>query len=123
MPEEFRPLTEPERAIIERLLTEQFEGRDAVLEQIEVCRVRRFEPEHCGSLEFQVSGDAALIPGSHPSHDTPVPVEGRAMDSDGFPLEVLLFHRNGLLQELEIVVYSDRMKRMPAAADIEVVRR
>ena len=45
------------------------------------------------------------------------------MDVDGIPVEVLLFHRNGLLRELEFVVFSDRMKRMPRADEIQISRR
>lgn len=117
----FRPLTVEERAILGRLLDEPFLGRDEAEAQVATCLVRRIDEDHCGSLEFLVQSEV-LIPDSR-DYDTPFPVEGRAMDVDGIPVEVLLFHRNGLLRELEFVVFSDRMKRMPRADEIQISRR
>ena len=121
MASEFRPLTAAEREILDRLLAEPFPGRDEAVSQLASCRVRRCDDEHCASLEFEVpNGDP--IPNSA-AHDVIVPVEGLAMDTDGIPIDILLFHRNGLLRDLEFVVYSDRMKRMPLAGEIEITRR
>jgi hypothetical protein len=117
----FRPLTDTERAIIQRLLGEPFPGRDEAMRQIETCRVRAWHEEHCASLEIEVESDS-LIPNSH-GYATPLPVEGHVTDADGAPIEILLFHRDGLLTDLEFVVYSERMKGMPQTDDIEITAR
>lgn len=67
-----------------------------------------------------VEGDVPLIPGGG-TGDTVLPVEGRVVDLDGIPLEVLLFHNRGRLSDLEIVVYSERMKQFPAADELELI--
>ena len=38
----------------------------------------------------------------------------------GVPVEILLFQREGRLSCLEFVVYSDRLKRRPNAAEIKM---
>ena len=51
---------------------------------------------------------------------TVLPFEGEVADADGVPIQIILFQRDGKLTNLEFVIFSDRMKRFPRAADIEV---
>lgn len=99
------------------------------MQQLDRCRVRpscdaegrTSDQPHCASIEFDVRG-GPLIPGSDEMSRI-IPFEGRALDADGIPMELLLFHRNGSLRELEFVIYSDRQKRMPRGNEIELIPR
>lgn len=113
-------MTADERAILDLLLSEPFPGRDEAVRQADTCSVRPWDDGHCASLEFEVAGEV-LIPGSRPL-STPFPVEGRAVDDDGLPIDIILFHRNGRLSVLEFVAYSDTMKRTPRPGDVHVRR-
>ncbi|HYM14931.1 MAG TPA: hypothetical protein VEZ14_05190 [Dehalococcoidia bacterium] len=116
--EGFRPLNETERAILDRLLEVSFPGRDELRAQLEAALVRPWAEcaEHCPSVEFLIESDVRL-----PDYgSTVVPVEGMASDADGIPIEILLFCRDGTLHDLEFVIFSDRMKRMPRPSEIEV---
>jgi hypothetical protein len=122
MPEDWRALTANEMAIVERLLGFGFPGSAEFLTQLPFTKARRWEhcsPEHCGSLDLQVSG-GPVAPGEY-SPTFPLPVEGWVQDDDGVPIEVLLFSRDGRLSELEFVVYSDKRKREPNAREMRVI--
>jgi hypothetical protein len=57
------------------------------------CEVRVFDDDGCLEMRTPVETRA------HVEH--PVPVEGRTIDEDGMPVQVLLFAPRGLLAELE----------------------
>jgi hypothetical protein len=119
MAENFRPMSDEERAIAMRLLEAPFPGRDEARAQLEDAEVRRAPgcEEHCGTLEIRVDS-LVRIPDGTPS---PLPAEGRWYDSDDMPVDVLLFHQDGFLGLLEFVVYSDRIKGVPTASKLEVL--
>ena len=124
-PRPFRRLTEEESAVIDALLSIDFPGRDQARRQVETCLVRPWDEceQHCGSLELLVGEDTPLIPSSVHTFDTPLPVEGRFMDSDGIPVDILLFQRDGKLNHLEFVVYGEKRRRKPKSHEIDVIRR
>jgi hypothetical protein len=92
--ESFRSLTEDEHALIERLLSADFEGREALAEQLEAAVVRRIDAD--GSLEFAPSGG----PPAHTARR--IPVEAEFEDEDGVTVHLLLHVLDGLLNELEV---------------------
>ncbi len=113
-PRQFREQTSSERAILGRLLTAAFGGREEIREQILDARVRELDEER--SLEFRL-GTRVRAPVKKR-----IPVEGSALDEDGIPIHFLLHVVNGYATELEVFKADcSRIKKMPAVADIEVV--
>ena len=114
----WRELAGWERALIDRLLVSEFEGRDELQQQLQDCRVRIVDKydDNYGSLEFDVqSGPLAKTES--------VVADGQAQDSDGIPIEVLLFVRDGKLHELEIYKADGTpIIRRPDAANLIVYR-
>jgi Domain of unknown function (DUF6984) len=112
-----RTLKPDESAIIERLLQDPFPGRDELRAQISRSRVKPVEEygDQYGSLEFEVEG------GPKAKVTQRVPVDARANDRDGVPIEFLLHVVDGVVRELEIYKAdgSPIMKR-PAASDLDV---
>ena len=109
-----RPISPEERSIIDRLLKPQFPGRDEILAQIKESQVCQIDKD--GSLRF--------FPPSTPYATVleRVPVEGSALDEDGYRINLLLHVNKGFIVELEI--YKDDgspIKKMPAPDQIEVV--
>jgi hypothetical protein len=94
---EYRELTEYERKLVDRLLSEGFAGRDEISSQVRSSRVRQIDKE--GSLEFLVSGGPMVTSGFR------IPVEGWFEDTDGMLVHVLLHVVSGRINELEI--YKD----------------
>ena len=114
----WRAPSKAERAVFDKLLTVDFGERDAVKAQLEGCQVRRWCVGHCPSIEFQVSEDHPPI-AAHSPHN-PVGVEGRGVNpADGIVFDVMLFHRDGRLSELEFVVYGDPMLEIPSVSTID----
>jgi hypothetical protein len=126
MAEDFRPLTVWERSVLDRLFEIPFPGRDEARLQLDACEVRFWEncQEHCGSLSFQVDEKAPRLPlisPFGPKVEYPLSVEGQFSDDDGRPIQILLFHKDGFLNSLEFVVFSDKRKRTPPPSEIEVI--
>lgn len=95
--QDFRPLSGLERQLLTALLSADFPGRDALMEQAAVASARGID--HNGSLEF-ASSDAP------PAEVVRrIPVEAKLNDSDGVTIHVLLHVVDGLVKELE--VYRD----------------
>lgn len=92
-----RPISPEERSIIDRLLKPQFPGRDEILAQIKESQVCQIDKD--GSLRF--------FPPSTPYATVleRVPVEGSALDEDGYRINLLLHVNKGFIVELEI--YKD----------------
>ena len=93
----FRPLTADERRLINRLLEENFPGRETIAMQAANCQARELDAHGC--LEFKVEIDVEA------ETKFRVPTEGEAEDVDGVTVHVLLHIINGKLNELEI--YKD----------------
>jgi hypothetical protein len=118
MTNEWRPLDPEERTILDRLLEEEFPGRDEVRAQVEGSQVKAWHDfGHCRSLEFRIPSQILL----HKDQGSdPLPVEASFTDSDGITVEILLFAKAGYLWAMEFVVYSDKQKRMPEPSDLDV---
>jgi hypothetical protein len=112
-----RTLKPDESAIIERLLQDPFPGRDELREQISRSRVRPVDEyrDDYGSIEFEVEG------GPKAKVTQRVPVDARANDSDGVPIEFLLHVVDGIVRELEIYkADGSPIVTRPVASDLQV---
>jgi Domain of unknown function (DUF6984) len=110
----WRELTEYETSLLNRMLENDFPGRDELRAQVEDCLVETVESygDDYGSIRFK-AGVEAPGPGWHN-----VAVTATAMDRDGIPISYLLHVIDGSLLELEIVKNSDDvMKRRPERAE------
>jgi len=96
----WRKMTDREKALVDRLLSRGFPGRDELAAQLRTATVSRIDCD--GSLEFRVSGPAANLANG-------VPVSGRFVDAlgdeQGPAVNILLHVADGKLSELEI--YKD----------------
>lgn len=96
----WRPLIDHERRLIEKLLSEEFSGCEALRIQLATASVSSIDAD--GSLEFRVSGSPAGV-------KRRVPIEGYYFDTEGDEprpaVHVLLHVVDGMLLELEI--YKD----------------
>ncbi len=111
---DFRPLSELERQLLAVLLSTDFSGRDALVEQVAETSVR--EIDRNGSLEFESSDETPAEVARR------IPVEAELDDSDGVTIHVLLHVVDGLLKELE--VYRDdsgRVQRVLVPGDLRLM--
>lgn len=96
----WRQLTDRERRLVEKLLSPEFPGCEALRSQLETARVSAIDAD--GSLQFRVSGPSAEV-------EQRVPTEGYYFDAEDGGLRpavhVLLHVVDGRLDELE--VYKD----------------
>jgi Domain of unknown function (DUF6984) len=108
-----RPLVAAERAVLLKLLSADFPGRDALREQAAEALGRRIDAE--GSLALQPSQDA-------PAADVVrrIPVEAETEDRDAMPIHVLLHVVNGYMNELE--VYREDSGKLDRPIDPEALR-
>jgi hypothetical protein len=116
-----RPISPQESSIIDLLLEGPFLGRDEIRLQLAHARVTPIEEhgDNYGSLEFEVQpGPKALV-------RERVPVDARALDEDGVPIDYLLHVVDGVVKELEVVkADGSPIRRYPKASDLTVsVRR
>ena len=74
--EQFRKPTSTETELLQRLLTEDFPGKEEIAKQLRNCRVRTIDEE--GSLELQPTDGAPLAV----VHKL-IPVEAEGIDEDG----------------------------------------
>lgn len=94
---EKRDLNGDERALIERLLSNDFPGRSGLAVQLAKAKVA-YECEcGCPSIILELSPDAVTA-----SVLQRVPVEAETLDFDGMGIHALLHTANGFLRELEI---------------------
>lgn len=110
----YRPLAKSERLILEKLLSVDLPGIQALRNQMAHARVRILD--ECGSLEIKIDD-------STPSQfrDGPL-VSARQSDLDtgdefGPHINVLLFIKSGFLDELEI--YKDNLSPIQASLEPE----
>ena len=90
-----RPLAAGERAVLDKLLSESFPGRDALAEQARDVRVRSIDAD--GSLALMP--DPGVCPADVVRR---IPVEAEAEDLDGVAIHVLLHVVDGYMKELEV---------------------
>jgi hypothetical protein len=90
-------MSERERAVLFRLLEDDFPGRNEIMNQINNAFVKRIDRDGSLSFELQPSIKANVI--------RRIPVEAQYPDSDGTIVHVLLHVVNGVITELE--VYKD----------------
>lgn len=94
---DWREPTAGEVALIDRLLSATFTGKDAIMRQLRGARVRVVDAE--GSLAFNASSsDKAVV-----KHR--IPIEAEAYDRDGMTVHMLLHVVEGSATELEF--YKD----------------
>lgn len=107
----FRPLTENEKKLLERMLDDAFPGRDELRRQLDSATAKRVNEN--GSLDLKVgSGPVAKVLRR-------VPTEAWCPDTDGMMIRLLLHVVEGKLFGLEI--YKDdgsRIMRPPTASSL-----
>jgi hypothetical protein len=98
-----------------RLLQTDFPGRDQLLEQLRLARVRRLDEN--GSLEFEVRDDQPLAQVLRR-----IPIEAETVDSDGITMHLLLHVVDGRLKELEVYKEdSSAVVQLPDPSDLEMI--
>lgn len=110
----WRQLTDREHQLIEKLLSSEFPGCDALCAQLKTASVSAIDVD--GSLEFRASGPPADV-------EQRVPTEGYYFDTEGVAprpaVHVLLHVVDGMLNELE--VYKDDGSPIEIPLDILVL--
>lgn len=117
-----RAVTAVEREILDRLLTVDFPGAEAL--RIQAGTVREVEPNcTCGCPSITPHVDRTAAPPARSS--SPLPVELAEMDRPaGVPRTVLCFlDEQGYLSNLECVYYDDPLPEWPAPKDCAVLVR
>ena len=116
IPCEPRPLSPDEKALLEFVLSADFPGCVELRNQVELVEVVGTCKCGCGTLDFQINGDAVRS-----TARSPIPAEA---DSDSPPLNVLIFLQYGLLSSLELVFYDDRKPRLfPKPSELKLIVR
>ena len=108
-----RDLNEREKYVLDRMLREDFQGRNEVAEQIRNAQVEGIDEN--GSVAFRVTSAVTA------DVRYAVPVEASADDSDGISIHFLLHVRDGRVHELEI--YKDDgspIRRWPPVDNLEL---
>lgn len=111
METDFRPLSESEKQLLERMLDDAFPGRDELRRQLDSVTAKRINEN--GSLDLKVSsGPVAQVPRR-------VPTEAWCPDTDGMMIRLLLHVVEGTMYGLEI--YKDdgsKIVRPPTASSL-----
>ena len=113
----FRDLDAFEHALMSRLLSASFPGREALAAQARAARVKWLQSPGAPALLFEVAGDI-------PTADVRrrIPVEAEGLDADGEAVHFLLHVVDGRMVEVEI--YRDdgeALLRMPNPGDLTVM--
>jgi hypothetical protein len=113
-----RPPTGEELALLERLLSRDFPGRDALMRQIPCVRVRWIDAD--GSPAMLLSFSDGVLP-AEVEHRTPPEAEGIAHDSDGQTIHFVLHVVDGLLNEIEVFREDGQpVQRLPEVCSISL---
>jgi|NGEPerStandDraft_6_1074524.scaffolds.fasta_scaffold30312_2 hypothetical protein len=98
-----RPLQPEERAALLALLNyADFDGRDALLDQVDTARVVGFCGCGCATVEIAVDAAPSATSVAHP-----IPNEAVVLDEDGDAIGgVLVFVREGYLASLEVYDFN-----------------
>jgi hypothetical protein len=117
-PQAPRGLTGTEWALVQLLLSHDFDGVDGLRLQVPDARVVPGCRCGCGTIDF-VSGETeARLPSSL------VPVEGTVLSADGEPTGgLLLFVRDGQLVSFEVYSYGHEPLQMPPPERVRWVVR
>lgn len=109
----FRPPTEQERAVLEKLAAADFRGSNEIRAQLPSLMVRVVDDD--GSLELvSSSGPDATV-----NHT--VPVEAESVDRDGVRVQILLHVADGRIKELEFYkVDGSKVLQLPDADRITI---
>jgi hypothetical protein len=118
MAEQWRPLDDRERALIEKLLTsESFPGSKELLRQLDGIVARQVFED--GTLDLRVSDTAPRA-----QVQARVPVEAEMTDADGTGILILLHVVDGRLNELEVVKGDDTpIVQQPTGSQISIRAR
>ncbi len=111
-----RPLVDEERLLLDRLLTRDFPGRDALKDQLRSVRIAA-DCLTCASRELTVASKVARAGVARR-----IPVEATGADEDGVPIHVLLHVVDGAIFSVE--VFRDdggEIRRMPSVDSLDVV--
>jgi hypothetical protein len=116
-----RPLTASERGILDLLLTQDFEGVDALRAQVpHVSVVGRCT---CGCATVDLAVDKGRCKPA-PSYSRPILSEAQVVDDDKEPLGgVIAFLDDGYLSMLEIYSYGDPIPKWPEKDRVTLVLR
>lgn len=110
-----------ERATLLPLLDyADFEGRDALVEQVDAARVDGYCPCGCATVGFIVD------PGAPSAGKTyrPIPNEAEVLDADGQSSGgVIVFTEGGYLSSLEIYSYAEPINPLPPPDRLQLRRR
>jgi hypothetical protein len=114
-----RALTDEESALIRRLLEHRdFPGRDELLGQLPAARVVGRCGCGCATVELAVAKSPA-----EEAHQEPIPTEGTVLDEDEGEIGgVLLFAKDGCLNELELYSYEDEPIRSLPSPNRLIIR-
>lgn len=112
---QMRPLGTSEKRLLNRLLEENFPGRDAIVKQLEHSLVKQIDQHGC--LEFH---NEAGMPANVKSR---IPVEGEFEDVDGMTIHILLHVVDKRVKSLEIYKNdSSEIIRMPEPEKLRLFR-
>jgi hypothetical protein len=111
-----RPLVDEERLLLNRLLTRDFPGRDALKDQLRSVRVAA-DCLTCASRELTVPSEVTRA-----GIARRIPVEATGSDEDGVPIHILLHVVDGVISSVE--VFRDdggEIRRMPSVDSLNVL--
>jgi hypothetical protein len=116
-----RALLPEERTTLLAVLNHaDFDGRDALLVQVESARAASYCGCGCGTVGLTVDRTA---PSTHLTY-RPVPNEAAVVDGNGEPLGgVILFVDDGYLSSLEVYSYDDPVSPFPPLDRLQLLRR
>ena len=120
-PELPRPLLSKERATLLALLSyADFEGRDALVKQVDSARVDRYCG--CGCATVNLSVDLAA-PSARKTY-RPIPNEAKVVDVNGENIGgVIVFADDGYLSNLEIFWYDEPISPFPPLDRLQVFKQ
>lgn len=111
---EYRDMTDREKALLRKLLTPDFPGRDALASQIETAEVTNLDAD--GSLGFLVHAAVGANAVKYV-----VPTEGEYEDPDGVTVHILLHMRANKVAELEFYREdNNQVQSWPASDSLRV---
>lgn len=111
-----RAMNAQERALVEKLLKRDFQGRDALRAQVESALVTWTEEKGPPVMVFTVDDQA---PRAEVELRVPLEAEGVAEDEDGATIHLLLHVVDGFLRELELYREDgEPVKRIPTADSV-----
>jgi len=115
-----RPLRPEERAALSAVLNyADFDGRDALLAQVDSARVVGYCGCGCATVLLAVESAA---PAS--SSGSPIPNEATIIGADGDPLGgLLVFLEDGYLATLEVYSYDDPISPFPPMERLKLLRK